>query len=69
MVNKKKTSRKSSKTSSFGVTKRESHDSSHFYNSNVYRGIVKPISVDYIDNSNNIPSNVLDNIILGDREI
>ncbi len=66
MVNKKKTSRKSSKTSSFGVTKRESHDSSHFYNSNVYSGIVKPIAANYIDNSNKIPSKVLDNIILGD---
>ena len=66
MVNKKKTSRKSSKTSSFGVTKRESHDSSHFYNSNVYSGLVKPITADYIDNSKKIPSKVLDHIVLGD---
>ena len=28
--------------------------------------IVKPIAADYIDNSNKIPSKVLDNIILGD---
>ncbi len=66
MVNKKKSSRKSSKTSSFGVSKRESHDSSHFYNSNVYSGIVKPITADYIDNSKKIPSKILDHIILGD---
>jgi len=66
MVNKKKTSRKSSKTRSFGVPKRESHDSSHFYNSNVYSGLVKPITADYIDNSKKIPSKVLDHIVLGD---
>ena len=66
MVNKKKSSRKSSKTSSFGVTKRESHDSSHFYNSNVYCGLIKPRTADYIDNSKKIPSKVLDHIILGD---
>ncbi|MHA1474248.1 MAG: DNA-methyltransferase [Promethearchaeota archaeon] len=66
MAKQKKSSRKSSKTSSFGVTKRESHDSSHFYNSNVYSGIVKPITADYIDNSKKIASKVLDHIILGD---
>ena len=47
--------KKSSKTSSFGAPKRESHDSSHFYDSNLYKNTPKPQNVEYIDNSHKIP--------------
>ena len=66
MGNKNELSKKGSKTSSFGVSKRECHDSTKFYNSNLYKDIIKPRKVEYIDNSNLIPLNVLDSIILGD---
>ena len=62
----KKTRRKGTKTSSFGSTKRENHDSSKFYSSNLYKDINKPQNVKYIDNSEDIPLDVLDTIILGD---
>lgn len=39
---------KSSKTSSFGVSERCSHDSSSFYNSNLYNGIDLPKKVDFL---------------------
>jgi DNA modification methylase len=57
---KKKTS---SKTSSFGVPKRESHDSSHFYNSNLYKSLSKSKNIEYIDNSFDIPDEILDSIM------
>ncbi len=66
MVKKKETSKKGTKTSSFGVSKRESHDSSQFYNSNLYKSLIKPKDVKYVDNSNLIPPEALDHIILGD---
>lgn len=66
MKNEKGSSRKSTKTSSFGVSKRESHDSSLFYRSQLYKNLPKPHDVDYIDNSVKIPRNALDRIILGD---
>lgn len=66
MSNMKKTNHKKSKTSSFGVSKRESHDSSPFYNSNLFNGINKPKSIKYFENSDRIPSDVIDHIILGD---
>ena len=68
MVKKKETSKKGTKTSSFGVSKRESHDSSQFYNSNLYKSLVKPKDVKYVDNSNLIPLQTLDHIILGDSQ-
>ena len=37
MANQNNPSRKKSKTSSFGVSKRESHDASQFYNSKLYQ--------------------------------
>ena len=37
MANQNNPSRKKSKTSSFGVSKRESHDASQFYNSKLYK--------------------------------
>ena len=66
MQNEKGSSRKSTKTSSFGVSKRESHDSSLFYESKLYKNLTKPQDIEYIDNSVKIPKNVLDRIILGD---
>ncbi len=65
MVNEKESFRKATKTSSFGVSKRESHDSSQFYDSNLFKGLPKLQDVDYVDNSKNIPSNVLDHVVLG----
>ena len=66
MVNKKETPKKGTKTSSFGVSKRESHDSSLFYNSNLYKGLNKLQKVKYIDNSDKIPEKALDHIFQGD---
>jgi len=66
MGNKNELSNKGSKTSSFGVSKRECHDSTKFYNSNLYKDVIKPQKVDYVDNSSLIPLNVLDRVILGD---
>jgi site-specific DNA-methyltransferase (adenine-specific) len=66
MGNKNEPSNKGSKTSSFGVSKRECHDSSQFYSSNLYKDVIKPKKVKYIDNSKLIPPNKLDRITLGD---
>ncbi|MFX0187554.1 MAG: DNA-methyltransferase [Candidatus Hodarchaeota archaeon] len=66
MGNKNEPSDKGSKTSSFGVSKRECHDSSQFYSSNLYKDVIRPKKVKYIDNSKFIPPNKLDSIILGD---
>jgi site-specific DNA-methyltransferase (adenine-specific) len=57
-----------SKTKSFGTPKRESHDSSHFYRSNLYKNIPNPQNIDYIDNSDQISQDILDTIILGDSQ-
>ena len=65
MVKEKESSRKTTKTSSFGVSKRESHDSSQFYDSNLFKGLPKLQDVEHVDNSKNIPSNVLDHVVLG----
>ncbi|MHA1196163.1 MAG: DNA-methyltransferase [Promethearchaeota archaeon] len=66
MPNNKKGPKKRSTTSTFGVSKRESHDSSQFYKSKLYSGIPKPKNVEYIDNSSQISTDVLDHVILGD---
>ena len=66
MPNQNNTPQKKSKTSSFGVSKRESHDSSQFYNSKLYHNLPKPRKVAYIDNSSHIPKDVIDQILLGD---
>ncbi len=68
MANENNSSQKGSKTSSFGVSKRESHDSSQFYNSKLYQNFPKPRKVKYIDKSKSIPSNVLNHIIQGDSK-
>ncbi|MHA1727980.1 MAG: DNA-methyltransferase [Promethearchaeota archaeon] len=62
--------KKKTRTSAFGVSKRESHDSSRFYDSDLYKNLKKPQkpqNVEFIDNSMKLsPNDVLDNIILGD---
>ena len=67
MLDEKKTSGKGTSTSSFGVSKRENHDSSKFYDSKLYRDLPKLLDkVNYIDNSDKIPKKALDHIIQGD---
>lgn len=53
-------------TSSFGVSKRENHDSTKFYDSKLYDHLVKPRKVNYVDNSSDISNDVLDNILQED---
>jgi len=67
MLDEKKTPGKGTSTSSFGVSKRENHDSSKFYDSKLYRDLPKLLDkVNYIDNSDKIPKKALDHIIQGD---
>lgn len=54
------TKRKKTKTSSFGVSKRESHDSSPFYSRKLYEGFKIPKSVKYKEKK--IPKDVLNKI-------
>ncbi len=70
MVNNKKEpiKKRGSKISSFGVSKRESHDSSQFYNSKLYEHVKITKNVEHVDNSNLIPKKILDNVILGDSQ-
>lgn len=68
MANQNNPSRKKSKTSSFGVSKRESHDASQFYNSKLYQTLPKLREIVYVDNSNLIPVDILDTILLGDSK-
>lgn len=58
--------KKGSETSSFGVPKRENHDSSKFYRSKLYEGLPRPKKAKFVDNSDKIPKELLDQIILGD---
>ena len=62
--------RKKTKTSSFGTTKREGHDSSHFYNSKMYQDLHESNSHDSDGIENKLPSNLHNSIIQGDsREL
>ncbi len=64
------TKRKKTKTSSFGVSGRVSHDATPFYSRKLYKdnNIQKPCQKDL--NENEIPRKFLDKIILGDaREV
>jgi len=56
----KRKRRKSTKTSSFGVSSRESHDSSKFYDSKLYNEI-KETKVKYVENS--IPEEYINHVI------
>lgn len=56
--------KKGTKTSTFGVSKRESHDSSLFYNSKLYENF--DIDEDKKEIENEIPSNILDNVHVED---
>ena len=55
---------KRTKTSSFGVSKRESHNSSSFYNSRLYQGFKIDETLDEFEHS--IPQEVLDRILCQD---
>ena len=55
-----KTKRNGTQTSSFGVTARENHDSSRFYNSKLYGEIVPPPIT--LENENPISSEYLNKI-------
>jgi site-specific DNA-methyltransferase (adenine-specific) len=57
---------KRTRTSSFGVTGRESHDSSPFYSRKLYKDVKlpEPSPKDLIENK--VPSELLDKVILGD---
>ena len=68
MSNEERSSHKSTKTSSFGVSKRESHDSSSFYETKLYKNLPKPQDVKYLDNSTKIPKKILNRMILGDSK-
>jgi len=56
--------RRGTKTSKFGVTKRESHDSTPFYNSKLYHGLNLDEKVPEI--SNPVPPDVLDKVLIRD---
>ena len=67
MVEEKETEKKGTKTSTFGVSKRESHDSSKFYQSKLYQELHRPLDkIKYLDNSEKIPEIILNHVILGD---
>ena len=51
--------KKGTETSKFGVSKRESHDSSKFYSSNLYQGLEVNDEQKIIDNSSKINESVL----------
>ena len=56
--------RKGTRTSKFGVSKREGHDSSPFYNSRLYQGI--KIDEELPEIENQVPPEVLDKILCQD---
>jgi len=68
MAKQNNSSQKKSKTSSFGASKRESHDASQFNNSKLYKNLPKPRKTAYFDNTRFIPADVIDSILLGDSK-
>jgi len=57
----KKKKKRGTQTSSFGVTKRENHDSTAFYSQKIYSGLrVMKREVEYIENE--IPNDVIDKV-------
>jgi DNA modification methylase len=56
--------RKSTKTSNFGVSKREGHDSSAFYKGKLYKDL--KVNEKIVETENPIPSDVLDKILCQD---
>ncbi|MFX1238547.1 MAG: DNA-methyltransferase [Promethearchaeota archaeon] len=68
MPNEKILGKAKSETSSFGVPKRENHNSIKFYDTKLYKNMTKPREVIYIDNSDSIPRSILDKIIHGDSQ-
>jgi modification methylase len=64
MLEKKEPKRRGTKSSSFGVSKRESHDSSAFYARRLYSIPVIPRKVEYCENP--LPPEVLDQVLCQD---
>ena len=60
MDNQKKKARKRTKTSSFGSSGRESHDSTAFYSSKLYEKLSKEKKIEYKETS--IPENIINKI-------
>lgn len=58
--------RNGTKTSSFGVSKRENHDSSIFYNSRLYTGMALDERLPEIENA--VPSDILDRVLCQDSQ-
>lgn len=56
----KKSSRKGTRTSSFGVSKRECHDSLLFYSQKIYSGLKNKEKVEYVENR--IPDDVINKV-------
>ena len=65
-MNKHKSKREHTSTSSFGTTGRVSHDSSPFYNSRLYNDLPSERKVPYTENK--LPPNLLDSIICASAE-
>jgi site-specific DNA-methyltransferase (adenine-specific) len=66
MATRIKSKKNGTETSSFGTNVRINHDSSRFYNSNIYKGIKTFIQDEYIENT--FPVNLLNTIIHGNSE-
>lgn len=61
----KKNKENGTKTSSFGVSKRENHDSSRFYSQRIYSGLrTEEKEVEYVENK--IPQDVIDKVHYSD---
>ena len=66
MDNQKKKARKRTKTSSFGSSGRESHDSTAFYSSKLYEKLSKEKKIEYKETS--IPENIINKIFSNSSE-
>ena len=66
MDNQEKKARKRTKTSTFGSSGRESHDSTAFYDSKLYEKLPKEKKIEY--NENTIPENIINKIFCKSSE-
>ena len=55
-----KSRKRGTRTSSFGVSKRENHDSTYFYSQKLYHGLRIEEEVEYVENK--IPDDVIDQV-------
>ena len=58
--------RRSTETSSFGVSRREGHDSSKFYGRKLYAGVGEPAEEDRVENP--VPARLLDTVLCKSSE-